>query len=257
MGYTKIITYSNLLEYYEYENNLRRNGRGIGKHKNSDTSTSISDDREDTNEEIQSTKDRRGDNVRRAVLVFRRLVTANLGQSDVPIFASFTYAKDQRSVRQGHKDFKAFVRDLTNKFGRHLRYVYVPEFTKRGRLHFHALIWGLPALLVETERDTRVVAGLWKQGFADLIQTDGSHKLASYMTKYMAKTFADRRLAGSKAFVCSRNLIKPYVDKNAILLPYFYGYHGFNLSTATILRDKEFMTQWLGKGRLKLYQTNP
>lgn len=250
MGYQKVVTFGQFLEYYQYENEINR--KTIKKQGRTATLARsdkvLANDGQATLEQISSFKTKRRDNLQRSKNAFRRLVQANLGESTNPILASFTYAKSVTEIKQGHKDFNAFIKSLRYKFGNEIRYIAVTEFQRRGVVHFHALFWGLPVELVRQERRTRVVARLWGQGFVDLVETDGNDKLASYLAKYMAKSFIDPRHYSTKAYICSQNIKRPIVDKRAIGLMYRE-----KLSTMKLLHEVEYMTQWLGKGRYQLY----
>lgn len=252
MGYNKIIRYSDIIEVYQYENEIHT--RTIkNKSKCFQVARSrkvLASDGEVDVQQNQQKQTKRRDNARRSALVFRRLVSANLGQFDVPILVTLTYAKLVANVSKAHKDFNSFARATKNQFGKDIRYIAVPEFQKRGAIHFHALIWGIPTSVVREERHTRLVAKLWKQGFVDLILTDGNAKLSTYLGKYMAKAFVDTRLFSKKAFIASRNIKRPVVEKRAMILPFVYN----ELSTCSLLQDNEYMTNWLGKGRHRVYQ---
>jgi len=228
----------------------RRKSRKAGKYH---PLPGMVDDRKAVSKSVEPPKIRLPENARRAVLGFKRLVSANMGGVDMPVFASLTYAENFTNLRLARKDFNSFARGLKDEFGDNLRYLVVAEFQERGAVHFHALVWGIPTEVVARERLTRLVAGLWGKGFADLKVTRSPQGIAIYLSKYLTKTFLDPRLHGMKAYVASRNIIKPVVDKNAMLLPYLYG-AGYKLSTAVPLHEKEFMTQWLGKGRLRIYK---
>lgn len=251
MGYAKVVKFSNNIEIYTYDEDVRPISRRSRDIQKSRRNQSVALSRETALESEERYKGKRKDNARRLYGMFRRIISANLGESQNPIFASFTYAKDIRDPQQGHSDFNAFARALRYRFGKKVRYIAVPEYQKSGRLHFHALLWDLPPGLVREERTTRLVASLWKQGFVDLIQTDGDEKLAYYMAKYMTKAYTDKRLFMKKAFVASRNIKRPQVDKRAIVMQHLYENE---LSTVEPLKDIEFNTQWLGVGRYRLYQ---
>lgn len=259
MGYNKVIIYGDNVELYEYENTIQYNGRRSQKTKSNNRDehleTLLNDRTGDSEQEVK----RRQDNATRCTMAFRRLVGANLGKSHNPLFVSFTYAENVTEIGQGYKDFKAFARRLNNKFKNETtRYICVPEFQKSGRLHFHALIWGLQTQeLAKTERLTRIFQKLWGKGFVDLVPTDGNIKLAGYLAKYMKKSFTDYRLKNKKAYRTSTNIKRPEIRKNELLLPYYHDVEGYpNLSTMTILQKKEFMTQWLGKGKYTFYTDN-
>ena len=76
--------------------------------------------------------------------------------------------------------------------------LFVPELSPRGRIHFHGLIFNVPLSLGDTHKDRRVIlrgeerkkrvlARLWGEGFVDARKTDGSRKLAYYISKYITK----------------------------------------------------------------------
>ncbi len=256
MGFTKTISYSNIVELYEYEENvsdIRRGRRGLSaKSKNKSLVKG-------GNGSVLPRKPnpKREDNARRSAVVFRRLVSANLGEHSKPVLISLTYAKNITEIGQGHKDFNTFARNVRAKFGKEVRYIAVPEFQKRGAIHFHALFWGLPSEeLTRTERHTRLVADYWGQGFIDLVMTDGNHKISGYLSKYMVKAIMDPRMAGRKGYFCSRNIIRPAIEKNVLVEPLFFG--GLkditDLSSAKVLEDKEYPTRWLGKGRYRKFE---
>jgi len=106
-------------------------------------------------------------------------------------------------------------------------------------------------VVVKQERDTRLVASLWKQGFVDLVQTDGDIRIAGYMAKYMGKAFVDSRLYSKKAYIASRNIKRPIIDKNAIVIATMYENE---LSTVVPCEEKTYLTQWLGECRFRHYK---
>jgi len=256
MGYLKIIKYSNIVELYQYEKELCFNGRGYRGSKNTNVCEDIYEDRSVILGKVESKGFRRADNARRAGLEFRRLVSANLGISENPLLVSLTYREIVTDPKQANADFNSFARIIRSKYGSQVRYVAVKEFQKRGAIHFHALFWGLPnSELVRSERTTRVVASYWGKGFVDVLETDGDLKIAGYLSKYMSKTFSDSRLSNSKAYIGSRNLIRPVVEKGSILLTYFWGdLIGYpDLSNSLVLQDVVFSTSWLGSCRYRKF----
>jgi len=248
--YVKSVAYGTNVEIYNYEENIRINGRSGGQIQGRVRVQSVPIDG-DSQEE--SAKERRRDNQRRSAMAFRRIVISNLGVDNPPLLVTCTYAENQTDLRIAYKDWNAFTGALRYRYGKSFKYIAVPEFQKRGAIHFHALVWGLPKDVYQTERRTRLVASLWKRGFVDLKETDGKEELAGYLSKYMSKTQADPRLSGWQAFRCSRNVARPEIDKNTMLL---YVEHKYDLVDKTPLIDKTFMTQWLGKGRYRLYKVN-
>jgi len=245
--YNKVISYSDILEIYQYEEPPRPSTRK-GKRAQAGNELPLPlDVGEDVSQQKEPPENRSPESIRRSISNFKRLVRANLGESEIPILASFTYAENMQSIEFARKDFNAFARALRGSFGSNVRYIAVAEQQRRGAIHFHSLLWGLPAGVVGTERTTRLVARLWGKGFVDLVQTDGSPKLSTYLAKYFTKQFQSPLFFGKKAYITSRNIIRPVVDKNAILSMY--------LSTdqpVRPLQDREYMTPYMGKVRYRL-----
>lgn len=259
MGYNKVIVAGATVETFIYESHPKpTRGRPARSAQTQSDLSNIPFDGQDALREAKPRKVRTRANARRAVLAFRRLVTANFIGTDYPILASLTYADNMDSIGQGRADFNAFGRDARRAFGNGIRYICVAEFQKRGALHFHALLWGFPQGTATDERHTRVIAKLWGHGFVDLVQTDGNAiKIAGYLAKYMGKHFDDVRMASRKAYIASRNVLRPTVDKGAMMSKYFLG-GGIldvpDLSTAEVLREAEYDTQWLGRCVYKQYK---
>lgn len=248
MPYNRAIVSGNVLEIYEYEKDipLFRN-----KRKRSTSSIdvpSVVSDRKDILSEREL--GRRRSSSGRASLAFRRLVSANLIGTDRPILLALTYAENFGDLRGAYKDFTTFIQALRYRFGKDFRYVAVPEFQKRGAVHFHALFWGLPSQLVLSERSTRFIAGIWGHGFVDVVQTDGNIKISGYLSKYMAKAFIDPRLSGCKAYVGSRNILRPLAQSFSGNLWAFLKEWGVDKPS---IINREFMTLWLGRCQYRYY----
>jgi len=137
----------------------------------------------------------------------------------------------------GGSEFHDFILRLRRVFGR-VSFVAVPEFQdkkKRGALHYHTLVWGLPQSLGDIrykkkilsyglERTFRLIGGIWGRGFADVIQTDGSSKLSYYLSKYFSKAWLDKRFDGHRVVFYSNGFPIPltvhdYGDDSILSLP--------------------------------------
>jgi hypothetical protein len=250
MGYNKIIRYADIIETYTYDRQLPiRSGarRGISR-RNALGSVDHDGDHPLSPQEFEG---KRKDNAMRASMVFRRLVAANLDGAHHPLLLTLTYKDNETSLKAGYKDFGSFIQALRYKYGKVFRYIAVPEFQKRGAVHFHALFWDLPDSTFETERQTRTIARLWGHGFVYMKMTDGNQRLSSYLTKYMAKSFTDHRLMNQKAYVRSRNLIKPVIASVSN-----FGLDAFldEAGAGTPEIDKSYDTHWLGRGRHRIYK---
>jgi len=147
-------------------------------------------------------------NAERTRKTFIRIVRSNLSRDERPTLITLTM-RDIVSIDVAYSCLTAFHNNLRAKFGKGFRYVAVPEFQKRGAVHFHILYWGLPVEVIEHERTNRTIQNIWALGYVDCLLTDGSQKLAGYLAKYMSKSMQDDRIAGQKAYACSRNVLRP------------------------------------------------
>lgn len=250
MGYKKIIIYANKLELYEYEKDivvLRRPSRK-GRISNASDEDLGADGEDSLSDRLLG---KRQDNARRASLDFRRIVASNLGGSTRPLLATFTYRDNFTELAGAYKHYSSFIQSLRYKYGKDFRYVCVPEFQKRGAVHFHALFWGLPEEVFLQERTTRRIAQLWGRGYVYLKETDGDEKLSFYLSKYMAKAFVDPRLKNQKCYVASQNILRPIVFKG--FLPVQDILEDYKAEEKPIV-DREFNTKWLNRGRFRLFK---
>jgi len=241
MGHIKLIKSGNVVELYEYEKELPIRRTFIRKRKK-------------TYRIAGYVNRRRYDNAGRLKKSFVRLVRSNLVGADRPSLFGFTFAESV-SYDAGVSALTLFFKRLRVSFGKGFRYIAVPEFGRRGtkRLHFHAIVWGLPENLILNERNTRLFQNSWQEGFLDCIPTDGSPKLAGYLGKYLFKALHNDGLVGKKAYFCSRNTLRPMSTSLKTVYNYTHELWGLQLSTTTPLQEKFFETQWLGKGRYRRF----
>jgi len=148
-------------------------------------------------------------NIRSCRRSFSRLVRANLTSQSVPYLVTLTM-RDIVSIDEAWEAHRLFGKRMRTAFKNdNLKWISVPEFQKRGAVHFHMLLWNLPHEAFKSERRTRRIAGIWSFGFVDIVKTDGSPKLSTYLSKYMSKAMHDFRLVGKRAYNASRNVLRP------------------------------------------------
>ncbi|MEI7709124.1 MAG: hypothetical protein WCI76_00215 [bacterium] len=253
MGYSKTIISGNNLERTDYEKDVISLGRSTGNRKTTPATENMGTSGKDTLSERDSatTLGKRRDNAQRSSVAFRRIVASNLGGLTRPLLVTLTYRDNFTDLKGSYKHFSSFIQSLRYKFGKDFKYISVPEFQKRGAVHFHALFWGLPEGIFLQERKTRTLAELWARGFVYLKETDGNEKLSFYLSKYMAKAFIDPRLKNQKCYVASRNIQRPTVIVGASPLWVILEDYGI---TDEPLIDREYPTKYLGKGRYRLFK---
>ncbi len=252
MGYKKLVVFGNNAELYEYERDLglRVYKRGIRRPKSDVNLPDLATDGETALQE-ERRLGKRKDNAQRASVAFKRLVLSNLDGIEQPLLVTLTHAENLTDLKCGYKNYTTFIQALRYKFGKTFKYICVPEFQKRGSVHFHALFWGLPTHLFFSERKTRELANLWGHGYIFLKETDGNEKLSSYLVKYMAKAFLAPELKNQKAFIASRNCKRPVsiggIDAISLVLDDYLG------ENAIAYREQTYDTHYLGKCRNRSY----
>lgn len=188
---------------------------------------------------------RRSDNIAKCRDSFRRLVRSNLKLDNPPGLCTLTF-RDVVDISAGYRAYTEFVHKIRRIFGEQVSLIAVPEFQKRGSVHFHVLMFDFPYERIATERSTRYFARLWGHGFVDVVQTDGSPKLSTYLAKYMSKAMHDSRLSGKRAYSATRNVLRP-VSLNR---PHeiVWAYREWELSTpSSLVRSREYDTLFLGR----------
>jgi hypothetical protein len=204
--------------------------------------------------ERERTLGKRRDNAQRSGMAFRRVVCSNLSTDENPLLITLTHKFNQTDISESNRLFKLFIQRCRIKYGRTFRYIAVPEFQRRGAVHYHALFWGLPTELYYRERETRELANIWRNGFTDIILTDGNEKLSSYLAKYMIKNLKDARLWNRKVYFCSRNIKRPIVVSGFETFAFIE--KDYALDTITPVIDKKYDTQKLGEGRYRLFDAS-
>jgi len=141
---------------------------------------------------------RRSDSVRRTRQICLRRVSSALKKFGCPLFVSCTFRGDASDARYASEALSKFQLRLRTTYSG-CQSIFIPEVSPHGRIHYHGLIFQVPLSLgdiwrdrrivsVGLERKTRVLAKLWGEGWLDCRQTDGSYRLASYISKYVTKS---------------------------------------------------------------------
>jgi hypothetical protein len=205
----------------------------------------------------------RPDNIGRKISCFKGIVWSNLGGDKPPALITFTMF-EVYGIVSAYKSFSVCLQRLRKSLKDSFRYIAVPEFQKRGAVHFHLIIWGLPDEIIYDEaphwereedigdlgkvkRGNRYLQNLWQRGFVDCLPTDGDPKLAGYLSKYLSKAMSDERLFSQKSYVCSRNILRPVSFTLTEKVGDQIEIEGVNIPTTSPIRDVEYQTRWLGK----------
>lgn len=144
----------------------------------------------------------------------RRLINANVNrQFDMassvykPVFLTLTFADNIQNITAANIEFRKFIKRLGNYIAKdqaYVQYVAVPEFQKRGAVHYHLVIFNLPYI------KTSKIEDIWRNGFIQIKSIEEVDNIGAYMSKYMTKdSNGDERLHGQKCYFRSRDLYEP------------------------------------------------
>lgn len=248
MGYTKVVQYGDTTEIYQYEKNYINNKKGRYL-------STIQKKR--AKERRQSNKHRSKYSIRRAKQKFYRLCHANntAEKTDSIVFCTLTF-NITLTIQECYKKIAQFFRRLKTKLNeskgyKEISYIGVPERTKKGRWHFHLLIYNLPSEIVKKERYTRNLQRLYRAGYLHLdIAYDRSPKIASYMAKYMGKFLSSPDNERTKSYTCSRNIVKiTDVGSNSLS-----EYLDMIVDNDSLFSNNEYKVPYLGNCIKKIYK---
>lgn len=165
-------------------------------------------------------------NIVRSKLECQRLAKCNA--NDWKTFITLTYAENVTNIDEAKKDFRYFI-DKVQRVYKNLKYICIPEFQKRGAVHFHLLtnidINNEKLICLQENNKKFKHIKYWNKGFTkvDTLEKD-IKKIIGYISKYMTKDI-DNRLYNRHRYYYSRNLNKPVVNyldfSNAKHLEYY------------------------------------
>lgn len=137
-------------------------------------------------------------------------------------FITLTFKENLTDIVQANKIFNAWVSNI-RKLKKDFKYIAVPEFQKRGAVHYHVLsnlgredtnIIYLQKERVGKAKDLTTIYDVkyWTKGFVrvDFIKSDYK-KIYGYICKYMTKDIDDK-LFGKHRYFNSQNLVKPQTE---------------------------------------------
>lgn len=194
----KLIVSGNVAELYNYELPVVRDRKNNFLGRAGQTTT--------TEEQKRQNRVKRAQRARQNV---RRLVNANF--SNKSKFITLTYSDNKTDLKAANRDFTLSIKRFNRFLGHPVKYVAVPEFQKRGAVHYH-VIMDCPYI------PQKKIAELWGHGFVKINRIDNIDNVGAYLTKYMTKDLDDERLAGVKCYFRSYNLKKPEVTTNYELI---------------------------------------
>jgi hypothetical protein len=203
----KMIGMGKIIEVYEFQApiNVGRKGKSYRPRLEFDEIEDILVNPEKYHKNHIRSEEYRKRNVIKAKNRIRRLVQRNFDTVGKFLTLTFrdTQVFDVNSLEDCHLRFYGFIRRLRQEYPK-VRYVGVPEFQKRGAVHYHLLV-DIPYTPVEKLRL------MWSHGFIKINKIHNPAYVGVYIAKYVGKAFADERYSGHRCFYTSKNLSKPVV----------------------------------------------
>lgn len=130
-------------------------------------------------------------------------------------FLTLTFSENIKDIDYANKCFNSWLTSIRQSFI-DFAYLCVPEFQKRGAVHYHLLTnleVGSSLLPVQNFKKNMYDVKYWSYGFTsafDLRLADDRFNVSLYVCKYLYKDIDDR-LFGRKKVMHSRNLNLPKV----------------------------------------------
>ena len=154
-------------------------------------------------------------NINRSKFQFQRLVRTN--ESKFKTFITLTFKENITDVKEANYQFKKWVIAI-RRLKKDFLYIGVPEFQKRGAVHYH-LLTNLDIkenhniIIPQKDNKNCYDVKFWIYGFSSVFDVKNIN-VVGYMSKYMTKS-CDNRLFAHRRYFYSRNLEKPeefYLD---------------------------------------------
>lgn len=147
-------------------------------------------------------------NINRTKIQFQRLIQCNINQ--FKSFITLTFKDNVINVNDANKKFATWRTKVKSVY-KEFAYICVPEFQKRGAVHYHLLtnldINNSVIIIPQENKKNQYDVKYWSYGFTSVFPAD-TINVIGYMTKYMTKDI-DNRLFSKRRYFYSSNLVKP------------------------------------------------
>lgn len=216
----KIVQCGDYFQVYNYYEKRVKKEKGIEKHYDSKIHYVNTEDlsKRKYQNELRTIEIK---NILRSKIQLQRLVKSN--ENIFKTFITLTFAYNIQDISQANKKFKNW-KDTLNKYlkkqKKEFSYVCVPEFQKRGAVHYHLLTnldikENSDVIIPQKGKKNQYDVKYWKNGFSSVFEVKDMN-VVGYITKYMTKDI-DNRLWGKRRYLYSLNLKQPsviYLDED-------------------------------------------
>jgi len=238
MAYTydlKVVVSGKQVEVFKYKKNIWREYE-----TNQEDRPQKEPKQLDLFEQEKLKKQRMQFSINRTRTEIRRLVNSN---PHLNKFMTLTFAENITDLKTANYIFNKFILRMNYKYP-DFEYLAVPEFQKRGAVHYHLLC---DVSFIEVSE----LQEIWGQGFVKINKIDEVNNVGAYVSKYLGKEM-DERTFGKKKFFRSQSL------KESIEILGWYAQKFFEkfLSLLTPVFEKVFQSEWTGEVEYSAYSLN-
>lgn len=184
-------------------------------------------------------------NIIRSKLECQRLAKANANIWKT--FITLTIAENITDINKANKRFRYFI-DKIQRIYKNFKYICIPEFQKRGAVHYHLLT----NICIDDDRFIYKQVGkekfkhikYWNDGFTkvDNLEKD-IKKIVGYISKYMTKDI-DNRLYNHRRYFYSRNLLKPTINFLNLNEPKHMKYYLKMLNNKSLIYNNSYINPY-------------
>lgn len=152
-------------------------------------------------------------NIIRSKLECQRLAKCNIKHWKT--FITLTFKEQITDVNIAYQKFRSFIYKIQRIY-KNFKYICVPEFQKRGAIHYHLLsnidINDNRFIFLQVDNNYFKHIKYWNEGFTSVEEIEGDiKKILGYISKYMTKDI-DNRLFSHRRYYSSKNLEKPHIS---------------------------------------------
>lgn len=166
-------------------------------------------------------------NIRRSITRAKQSIQAYCKVNSFSWFVTLTFSSDKDVVANRLDDeetislFKKWRKAVKRSFPQ-MVYLAVPEYHKKGGIHFHILVGGLTAQDLKLsfyktmynksgEPYDVFSVGAWSFGYSTATKIRYPERVSSYICKYLTKQDLDIRFYRRNRFYHSDNILKPVI----------------------------------------------
>lgn len=184
-------------------------------------------------------------NIMRSKLQCQRLAKTNC--KEWKTFITLTFEENIIDINRANKKFRYFV-DKIQRIYKDFKYICIPEFQKRGAVHYHLLtnISLNDERFIYKQEDNKKFYHIkyWNEGFTkvDNLEKD-IKKIIGYISKYMTKDI-DNRLYNHRRYFYSRNLQKPSISFLNLNEPKHLEFYKKILNNKSLIYDNTYINPY-------------